>query len=522
MSKCKKTGGSAPAMTADSDKLKTTEQYGQNLNTSFGKGLTNSLDYAINPLNNMTNKLNDTMNVTATRYISYGKKNIQNLGAGITQNAGVATESLGNLTDRLNTNMSTFASNAINHGLNTDTSIKNGINNKSQDVVNAQKNITDTLNNNLNTFATNAITHGVKTDSSVQSGLQNNSGAIYNALNNITNTAGNMLHNFANSCSNYGAEAVNSIGAGIQQSEGNLTNIVKDLTDKVTKAFNEGFDIHSPSRKLFWTGTMVGQGLMNGIQSKNLGGFIKKWLGNLTGNVQVAGGNISSILAAALSIDGEPLSWLPALEMITSRESGNPGTMGTGDAGLINNIGVGGEFATGLMQMLPSTFREYAKNGFGNILNGLDNAVAAIRYIADRYKTPFAIPNWNNSSYIGYKTGTDNASKGWHLTGEEGPEWVYFNGGETVLNNKNTSSVMDNFKSLLNTIKSTKISIPDVSGNTYNTTNNYVGNTTNSGGYGHAETIIVKSPIYLDSRQIGEAVTPVVSNKIARKFKGMR
>ncbi|URZ06492.1 phage tail tape measure protein [Clostridium felsineum] len=475
-----KTGGSTPAMTADSDKLKTTETYGENLNVNFGKGLTNSVDYAINPLNNMTSKLNTTMDVTANRYIGYGKKNVQNLGTGISQSANVATTALGNLTDTLNTNMGTFSINAVNYGMNTSKSVGAGITNKSQEVIGAQQGVTNTLNSNLSKFATDATSYGTHTDSSIQVGLQNNSNAIYTTVSNITSTIGILLQSFANGCNIYGTEAVNSVSAGIQQSESNLTNIVKDLTDKVTNAFNEGFDVHSPSRKLFWTGTMVGQGLMNGIQSKNLGGFIKKWLGNLTGNVQVAGGNISSILAAALNIDGEPLTWLPALEMIASRESGTPGVLGTGDASLVNSIGVGNEFATGLMQMLPSTFQSYMKAGFGSITNGLDNAVAAIRYIADRYKTPFAIPNWNNSSYIGYATGTDNASKGWRLTGEEGPEWVYFSGGETVLNNKNTSNIMDNFKGLLNAVKNTKLSIPDVSGTHYNTTNNVTNNNYNT------------------------------------------
>jgi SLT domain-containing protein len=48
-----------------------------------------------------------------------------------------------------------------------------------------------------------------------------------------------------------------------------------------------------------------------------------------------------------------------------------------------------GEHATGLMQTLPSTFREYALPGHTNIYNPVDNMIAAIRYILARYGNPY-------------------------------------------------------------------------------------------------------------------------------------
>lgn len=42
----------------------------------------------------------------------------------------------------------------------------------------------------------------------------------------------------------------------------------------------------------------------------------------------------------------------------------------------------------------------------------------------------------------GYASGTKNATKGVHLVGEEGPELVYFNGGETVLDALDTSKLL--------------------------------------------------------------------------------
>ncbi|MCW6059785.1 phage tail tape measure protein [Clostridium sporogenes] len=42
-----------------------------------------------------------------------------------------------------------------------------------------------------------------------------------------------------------------------------------------------------------------------------------------------------------------------------------------------------------------------------------------------------------------YATGTTNAARGWNLVGEEGPELLWFDGGETVLNNKDTMNLFN-------------------------------------------------------------------------------
>ncbi|EPS56720.1 TPA: phage tail tape measure protein [Clostridium botulinum] len=42
-----------------------------------------------------------------------------------------------------------------------------------------------------------------------------------------------------------------------------------------------------------------------------------------------------------------------------------------------------------------------------------------------------------------YATGTTNAARGWNLVGEEGPELLWFDGGETVLNNRDTLNLFN-------------------------------------------------------------------------------
>jgi SLT domain-containing protein len=85
-----------------------------------------------------------------------------------------------------------------------------------------------------------------------------------------------------------------------------------------------------------------------------------------------------------------PQSWVGALVRIAKHESsGNPGAVnGTAIDPRTGRITSSGEHATGLMQMLPSTFREYAAPGHTDINNPVDNMIAAIRYIKAKYGDP--------------------------------------------------------------------------------------------------------------------------------------
>lgn len=82
-----------------------------------------------------------------------------------------------------------------------------------------------------------------------------------------------------------------------------------------------------------------------------------------------------------------------------------------------------------------STFRRYAMPGFDrNIYDPLSNILASMRYTLARYGSLPAGYNLKG----GYAAGTDSATPGWHLVGEEGPEYVRFRGGEQVYNRQQT------------------------------------------------------------------------------------
>jgi phage-related tail protein len=92
-----------------------------------------------------------------------------------------------------------------------------------------------------------------------------------------------------------------------------------------------------------------------------------------------------------------------------------------------------------------------------NLMNTFSNPVGAIGSFfsnsflnSNAFKDPSKTQTTNTpvtnpyGNEPGYATGTDYASKGWHMVGEQGPELMYFKGGEKVLNNTETSGMMGN------------------------------------------------------------------------------
>ena len=83
-------------------------------------------------------------------------------------------------------------------------------------------------------------------------------------------------------------------------------------------------------------------------------------------------------------------------------------------------------------------FAAEAENSYSRVYN----AYAAIRQAA------MSALNGSGSSNGGYAEGTESATRGVHLVGEEGPELVYFEGGEKVIPASETASLMQNVQPL--------------------------------------------------------------------------
>lgn len=205
------------------------------------------------------------------------------------------------------------------------------------------------------------------------------------------------------------------IGAGIRNFAHNAVNGIKEMAEKLIAKFKAVLGIHSPSKVFTEMGGHIVQGLINGLSTANLkdfgmsvlkdfgGGVLKGWnavksvlIGLLGGN----GGNATSWLTAALGLTGTPLSWLPGLQKLVRAESG-------GNPNAINKSKVLGQHATGLLQMLPSTFRANMLSGHSNILNPIDNAAASINYIKKRYGSVYNTPLFKGGKYKGYYHGLE-------------------------------------------------------------------------------------------------------------------
>lgn len=434
-------------------------QYGQNLNESLGEGIQDSQDKVTKPVDNLSNTITTKIATLVQSFIQHGQNTDLNLGTGITTNSDATLTPVNTLITTITTGIKTFVQSCIGHGQDTDKNLGTGINNSSNEVINAANAVTTTVGNNLDTFAKGSIKYGQETDNSIASGVTGTVNTVTSAANSLTTAIGNILKTFASSCVSIGQSIGNSIASGMQASEANAVSIAHELTQKIIDAFTgpDGFDIHSPSRRLFEIGSYVIQGFINGLSSQDVLTFFQNKIGSM---LSVAG-DVSKWLSMTLMITGTPMDWLPGLLKLASYESGDPGTLGSGDPTLVNSVGVGGEYATGLLQMLPSTFSENMLGGFNNIMNPIDNAIAAIRYIKNRYGSVYNTPLFTSGgAYQGYEKGTDNATEGPHPVAENGLEIVlgkalrWFSGGETVLNNSDSMALLDNIKNAVETVKS--------------------------------------------------------------------
>lgn len=146
---------------------------------------------------------------------------------------------------------------------------------------------------------------------------------------------------------------------------------------------------------------------------KHLGGS-GKWSGNVKKALKLAGLPTTSSYVKAWN------------KQIQTESSGNAKAIGGTD-------GLSDGRAKGLVQVKPGTFDAYKLRGHGNIMNGLDNLIAGMRYAKSKYGK-FGLLDVIGHNH-GYAQGTNFAKQGLTSLFENGGEIVNMRGGEQVIPN---------------------------------------------------------------------------------------
>ncbi|QXJ39592.1 Transglycosylase SLT domain protein [Parageobacillus caldoxylosilyticus] len=150
----------------------------------------------------------------------------------------------------------------------------------------------------------------------------------------------------------------------------------------------------------------IGKRALSLIKDKALGFVKKKLEGFLSfGSGGKVSGNVAQWVRAAMAITGVPASWFHPLVAIAMKESGgNPRAINLWDINAKR-----GTPSKGLFQTIDPTFNRYKLPGLNDIWNPVHNAVAAIRYMIDRYGSVFNVPGIRNMmrgrGYVGYRQG---------------------------------------------------------------------------------------------------------------------
>lgn len=161
----------------------------------------------------------------------------------------------------------------------------------------------------------------------------------------------------------------------------------------------------------------------------------KKFFDDLAGGDDPGGSGVArwrGTITQALRMNGLPTSddyvnaWL---RQVASESGGNNKITQQ-----IHDVNSGGNEARGLLQVIPPTFNAYKFPGYGDIFNGLSNALAAIHYAKSRYGK-------NMLGVIGHGHGYDQG--GWLMPGTH---VVHNNTGkpEPILTDRQWSALTSN------------------------------------------------------------------------------
>jgi murein DD-endopeptidase MepM/ murein hydrolase activator NlpD len=278
--------------------------------------------------------------------------------------------------------------------------------------------------------------------------------------------------------------AMAGLKAGLDDS-GSIESTIVSLTGLMLNTFKNKLGIHSPSTEMYDIGTNTMAGLFNSLGDSDLVKFCESIVAdmkaafesgnfNLKAGIEYIGGGAADFFKS-IGIGGASMGDLitPLAGAVTSGFGNRDQFMtdsGQMSSGYHEGIDIGAAAGTPIGAAGAGTVIFAGWNGgYGNMVeidhgNGLTSLYAHMESIATSlgqtvsagqtigyvgstgnstgahlhfglYQDGAAI---DPSALWGYSSGTMSARAGLHLVGENGPEIIGFNGGETVLNSKKT------------------------------------------------------------------------------------
>ncbi|MCY8346645.1 phage tail tape measure protein [Bacillus haynesii] len=214
-----------------------------------------------------------------------------------------------------------------------------------------------------------------------------------------------------------------SFGKGVVDKVGDVSSSAMDLIingpGKLIKKLFSGLIPYKSGKGIDSFGTGILKTLKNGAAQFLKGVMPEPSTFKGTGGTKA----VNQWVTEAVGIAGVPLSWIPGLVTIAMKESGgNPNAINLWDSNA-----KAGHPSQGLMQTIPSTFNANKFPGHNNILNPIDNTLAAINYIKRRYGDISNHPGLKSMArgggYVGYAKGGISPGRGgskWAILNERG------------------------------------------------------------------------------------------------------